>query len=165
MEPEHSPIALLKSLRNKPCESALSKTVAPGNYSNLKLHMGVSLVLLGKNEHSYRFPLCSFSWLEHSFDHNSRSDYFFIYFLPASECLQWHMSSSKPFSPRGWQLQRLWKRICMMAINWKRLQLFSPSWTLSSLSDGKTVLKTILKLLKLLPSGTGMSWRKPFFIF
>ena len=82
MEPEHSPIALLKSLRNKPCESALSKTVAPGNYSTLKIHMEVLLVLLGKNEHSYRFPLYSFSWLEHSFDHNSRSDYFFIYFLP-----------------------------------------------------------------------------------
>ena len=51
------PDFLLKSLRNKPCESALSKTVAPGNYSTLKLHMQVLLVLLGKNEHSYRFPL------------------------------------------------------------------------------------------------------------
>jgi hypothetical protein len=73
LEPEHSPIALLKGVR-KPCESALSKTIAPGNYSTLKLHMEVLLVLLGKHEHRFRFPLYSFSRMEHSFDCNSRSD-------------------------------------------------------------------------------------------
>ena len=55
------PDFLLKSLRNKPCESALSKTVAPGNYSTLKLRMEVLLVFLGKHEHRFRFPLYSFS--------------------------------------------------------------------------------------------------------
>ena len=53
LEPKHSPIALLKGVR-KPCESALSKTIAPGNYSTLKLHMEVLLVLLGKHEYSFR---------------------------------------------------------------------------------------------------------------
>jgi hypothetical protein len=60
LEPEQSPIAFLKGVR-KPCESALSKTNAPGNYSTLKLHMKVLLVLLGKHENSFRFPLYSFS--------------------------------------------------------------------------------------------------------
>ena len=42
--------------------------------STLELHMEVLLVLLGKHEYSFRFPLYSFSLMKHSLDSNSRSD-------------------------------------------------------------------------------------------
>ena len=58
------------------------------------------------------------------------------------------------------------KRFVIMDLKLKTSTgILSPSWTISSSSDGKTNLKTILKLLKLLPSGTGMSWRKRFILF
>ena len=65
-----------------------------------------------------------------------------LYFLPASECLQWYLSSSKFVPPKGWQLQLFWKRVVINGFTTENVTgIRSPSWTLSSSSGGKTVLK------------------------
>ena len=69
----------------------------------------------------------------------------------ASEFLQVHSS-------KGVTTATVLKESCYRGFTTENVTgILSLSWTLSSSSDGKTILKTILKLPKLLPSVTGTS--------